>query len=245
VYHYVDTGASGLVIRVGTAPAVQVLGTDNTGVEGNVLMYNSLNVGLNVAVGNTLTVTGVNVMSELANKQSTLTGSSVVSVSRLTATDEVVTDKIRASTANALTCADNLVVDGSLTVGGQNVATALAAREPAFTAVAPLQKVVNFQTGQLELRVISPFWVAGKVGGDANVVVSRGQVGFTCTRIATGNFRVDFASPHPDGADYVVVVTSVTANYWVDHITSSSFLAVVRTSSFAPTNTTFFFSVLA
>jgi hypothetical protein len=100
----------------------------DTPFEGNIIMYNSLNVGRNLDVGNTLKVTGVDVMSELANKQPTLGSSSVVAVSRLTATTEVVTDSIRASTASAVTCADNLAVTGSLTVGGFNVMDASRTR---------------------------------------------------------------------------------------------------------------------
>jgi hypothetical protein len=91
----------------------------------------------------------------------------------------------------------------------------------------------------------SPFWVAGVVDPNGTVLVSKGRIAFTCTRVATGNYRIDFASPHPNGASYVMSVMSISPNQWVDQVTSSSFLAVIRTSSYAQTNATFYFSVIA
>jgi hypothetical protein len=90
----------------------------------------------------------------------------------------------------------------------------------------------------------SPFWCAGMVDANANVLVSRGKVGFTCMRVATGNFRIDFASPHPNGANYVVTITTVYVNQWVDQLTSSSFLAVLWSSTYAQQNATLSFTVL-
>jgi hypothetical protein len=207
-YHYVDTGRSGLIIRAGAESAIQVLGTDSTGAENDVLMYGNATVGEDLSVGQSLAVAGVDVLSELAAKQPTLSGSSVVTESRLTATNEVVSDSIRASTANAVTCTGNMVVQGSLTVGGLNVANALAASEPAFTAVAPLEKGVNLQTGELELRLDTaglgnPFWCAGVVDGrDLSILASQGQVAFTVARppqFGVGVYKITFAASHPAG----------------------------------------------
>jgi hypothetical protein len=110
-----------------------VLGTNNTGAEGDVFHWKNATVGGNMLVLNNLsadkalTVACINVMSELAN-----------------------------------------------------VANKTAAKEPAFTAVAPLQRGLNLQTGDLELRVESPFCAAGKVSGTGAVLTSSGQVGFRC-----------------------------------------------------------------
>jgi hypothetical protein len=82
--HQIDTGPTGLVVRAGTEPALQVLGTGSTGAEGDVFPWKSATVGGNMFVlnslsaGEALTVTGVDVLSEIANKQDSLNGSSVV-----------------------------------------------------------------------------------------------------------------------------------------------------------------------
>jgi hypothetical protein len=135
-----------LVVRAGTESALQVLGTDNTAAEGDVFMYKSatvsgsLFVGSGISTGGSLTVSGVDVLSELANKQGTLRSSSTVSVSRITATTEVVTDIIRASTASELTCADNLAVTGGLTADGLDLVQGTTNAEPAFEVESPLEK---------------------------------------------------------------------------------------------------------
>ncbi len=83
--------------------------------------------------------------------------------------------------------------------------------------------------------------------GNTTVLVTKGRVGFSVVQTAAGNFRVDFASPHPNGAHYVIQLTAVAANYWIDQssITASSFLVALRTTGFATTNVPLFFSVLA
>jgi hypothetical protein len=86
-----------------------------------------------------------------------------------------------------------------------NVTNSLASREPAFTDVVPLQKGINLQTGELELHANSPFWAAGKVDGNANVLASRGRVNCTKACEATGNVRITFASAHPGGANCAVL----------------------------------------
>ena len=154
---------------------------------------------------------------------------------------------------NVDTNVDRLTVD-NLTVGGSDLGQALAAMEPAFVVEAPLEKDYNFSTGVTTLRVDTtglgpenPHWVAGKVDGNTSVLVSKGRVGFSVVQTAAGNFRVDFASPHPNGAHYVIQLTATAANYWVDGgtITASSFLVALRTSSSSAANVPFFFSVLA
>jgi hypothetical protein len=108
-YRYIDAGPNALIVRSAGVPSVLFQGdvASGTSVDGGVIMYNSVDIGGSLKVEGGLEVSNVDVLSELANKQPTLSGSSVVAVSWLTATDEVVTDKIRASTASALLCADS------------------------------------------------------------------------------------------------------------------------------------------
>ena len=136
-----------------------------------------------------------------------------------------------------VTCDGDFSVDGALTVSG-NVSSA-----------GQVAAQTMFCQGNLTLNgsIVgwTPFWVAGMVDVNANVLVSKGRVGFTCTQTATGNCRVNFAMAHPDGANYVVQITTIGVNQWVDQLTSTSFLAVMRNSSMAQQNQLFFFSVLA
>jgi hypothetical protein len=207
-YRCIYAGPKALVIRSAGAPSVLVQGdvASGTSADGGVIMYNSVDVGGSLSVGGGLTVSTVDVLSELANKQPTLSGSSVVAVSRLTATSEVVTDSIRASTANALTCADNLVVTGGLTASGLDIVQGITNAEPAFEVEAPLEKEFDLGTGVTTLRG-NPFWAAGKVGSSGAVLKSSGRVGFTVTRASTGQYTVTFATPHPD-ADCIVQLTA-------------------------------------
>ena len=126
------------------------------------------------------------------------------------------TNTVRANGASQVTVNDNLVVTGNVTINGS---------------------LINYK----------PFWIAGMVHLNANVVVTRGQVTFTCTREAAGNYRVTFATTHPNGANYIIELTDTApaSNYWVDSVTSSSFLAVMRNSSFAAINAAFHITILA
>jgi hypothetical protein len=138
----------------------------------------------------------------------------------------------------------------SLTVGGVNVGAALAASEPAFTAVAPLRKAFNIQSGQLELRVDSPFWAAGRVAGSASVTSSIGQVGFTVSRPSgqtTGVYYVQFASPAPSN-DYVVSLAQIgngNIKIWdFTTPTANGFHVVTYNQSWGIANFSFHFSIV-
>jgi hypothetical protein len=78
-------------------------------------------------------------------------------------------DTISPLSANAITCDGHLTAD-NLTVGGVSFASLN------FTAVQPLQKVVNLSTGAVELRVnadqLNPFWCAGKVGSTGAILAN-------------------------------------------------------------------------
>jgi hypothetical protein len=202
--------------------------------DGNLTCTGRLTVaGVQVANGSVvipdmLTVGGTNVLAQLGGKQDQLTqegfGTELLyesnKLKRVQFGSGLVggTDLQPDGSQNVfVSVSPNLSVD-SLTLDGVNVANALAAREPAFTAVAPLQKAFNIQTGQLELRVNTtelggnPFWIAGKVLGTQStptVVASKGRVGFSVTRRdnLAGQYIVRFDQDHPDGSDYVITLT--------------------------------------
>jgi hypothetical protein len=139
----------------------------------------------------------------------------------------------------------------SLTVNGLDIVQGISNSEPAFTAVAPLHKVVNFQTGALELRVDttglggnSPYWIAGRVDG-ASVTVECTVPGTQPCSIArsvgkpTGIFDITFPA-HPNGANYVVMLTSYQngpVRVWeIVPLTSTSFTFNMTGWTGAPQN---------
>jgi hypothetical protein len=211
-----------------------------------------------------LSVEGTNVLSALGGKQAQLTqggfGTELLydsnKLKRLQFGSGLVggTDLQPDGSQNVfVSVSSNLSVD-SLTVGGTNVAGALDVCEPKFTAVAPLQKVFNLQTGQLELRVDTtglggnPFWVAGTIGSNGNVLSAKGQVGFTCLRTAAGNYRIAFAEPHPDGAVYVISLSSFVFFAQVNGSivrTAGEFRVRLTNGNLQDTDAQFYFSVLA
>jgi hypothetical protein len=147
-----------------------------------------------------------------------------------------------------------LNVLGDLTIGELNVANALAASEPAFTAVAPLQKAINLSTGQVELRVDTtglggnPFWAAGTIGSNGAALSKKGQVDFTCVRTSAGNYRITFAQAHPDGAVYVISLTSWVFFAQVNGSivpTAGEFRVRLTNGNLQDTDAQFYFSVLA
>jgi hypothetical protein len=158
-------------------------------------------------------------------------------------------------TANGIQMANgSVVIPGMLTVGGVNVTNAIAASEPSFVAVAPLQKVINLQTAQVELRVDttelggSPFSCAGKVAADGIVLTRKGQrPNFTVVKDGTGLYSIVFESVHPDGANYVASANAETFHEWIvfDTSTSTGFQLGIRNSSNQVIGLPFCFTVLA
>jgi hypothetical protein len=143
----------------------------------------------------------------------------------------------------------------SLTVGGVDVVQSLSNREPLFTAVDPVYKNLDLLTGAYELRVHSPFWIAGKVLGTQSsptVVASKGRTGFSVTRRnnATGQYIITFDSDHPDGADYTILLTQQgTGNIKVQQFAgitprAAGFDIVCYDTAFAPANFDFYVAVL-
>jgi hypothetical protein len=143
---------------------------------------------------------------------------------------------------NTLDVTGNTTIDGNLNVGFNLTCGDITATAIYGTAATQIQSNIN-----TAISNYNPFWVPGKVDPNANVLVSKGKVGFTVTRTATGNYRVDFATAHPNGTNYVINIASDAANYWLDvsSTTSSSFLVALRASNFAAQNSTLHFTVLA
>jgi hypothetical protein len=101
-----------------------------------------------------------------------------------------------------------------------DVVQSLSNREPLFTAVDPVYKNLNLETGAYELRVHPPFWCAGRVNGVTPAVVSSlGRVAYTVHRpsgFPVGVYEIRFASPAPNN-DYVISLTqqgSGTIKIW-------------------------------
>ena len=236
------------------------MGIDNLGV-----VYN-LSAG-NITAGS-LTVEGTDVLSALGGKQDQLSNEGFgtellyesTKLKRLQFGAGIVggTDLQQDGTQNiSISVSPNLSVE-SLTVGGTNVANALDARELAFTAVAPLRKVVNLQTGALELRVDelgsggNPIFCGGRVdGATASPLSSVGRVGYTVSRPSgqgTGVWTVTFDSPAPNN-DYVVNLSVMLFGscYMWDALppTVNGFTAVVVNNFWQLRNAPFHFTILA
>jgi hypothetical protein len=106
----------------------------------------------------------------------------------------------------------SVVVPSNLTVGGVSFASLN------FTAIEPLRKVVNLQTGAVELRVDTaqlggnPIFCGGRVdGATATQLSSIGQVGYTVSRPsgqATGIWTITFNSPAANN-NYVIQLTNM------------------------------------
>jgi hypothetical protein len=148
----------------------------------------------------------------------------------------------------------SVVVPDNLTVGGVSFASLQ------FTAVEPLRKVVNLQTGAVELRVDTadlggnPFFCAGRVNADATVASSVGQVGYTVSRASgfpTGVYRIQFASPAPNN-NYVISLAQLgSGNIKIWESTepgrlpsTTGFHVVTSNTTFSLANWAFHFSVL-
>ncbi len=92
----------------------------------------------------------------------------------------------------------------SLTVDGSTLPDLLANKENAFTAMAPLKKGFNLSSGDAELSVDSPFWVAGRINGiTPEILVSKGRHAFTFTKINYGFYKITWTPVHPDGANFL------------------------------------------
>jgi hypothetical protein len=109
----------------------------------------------------------------------------------------------------------NLEVANNLFVGGAIESDTLRPKNnPGVTVASDLHVEGNISFGS----IVSPFWAAGKVDGNTLAILSsKGQSGFSVVResgFGTGVYKIRFNTPHPDGADYVTLITSLfTINY--------------------------------
>jgi hypothetical protein len=135
----------------------------------------------------------------------------------------------------------SVVVPSNLTVGGVSFASLN------FTAIQPLQKVVNLQTGAVELRVdagaLNPFYCAGKVGFNGTILSTSGRVNFTVVRTSAGQYTVTYATPHP--LEHNIVQVSGFGYAMVSNTTATGFNVQLRNVSLALADHTFFVTVLA
>ena len=148
--------------------------------------------------------------------------------------NEVLVDSLRARTANQITINDNVTITGNLTVNGTN----------------------NIGGGG---SATNPFWVAGRVkGSDLSILQSNGQHSFTVTRATAfpaGVYKINFAQPHPDGSNYIVIVHSQSSNSYLTppiaedpnapQTSSYVWVTLRNTNASALIDETFHFAVLA
>jgi cytoskeletal protein CcmA (bactofilin family) len=206
-------------------------------VTGALTANDTLKVGVYPPAGETVAVDGTVGATGNISTAAQVTAQTMLCNGELRVVNKIRCNVLEAEAGTQVICQDAFSVDGALTVSGD---VSSAGQVAAQTMYCNANLTVNGS-----IVGWSPFWVAGMVDGNANVLASKGKVAFTCTRETTGNYRVNFASPHPNGATYVVTVSSISVNQWVDQLATSSFLAVTRNSSVAAQNATFFFTVLA
>jgi hypothetical protein len=223
--------------------------------QGAVRVETGLNVEGNLAASGSLTVGGTNVLAQLGGKQDQLTqegfGTGLLYDS----------NKLKQlQFGSGIVGGTDVQPDGSQNVSISVDPGLLASKEPAFTAVAPLQKVVNLQTGQLEMRVnttglegLNPVFCGGRVdGATASPLSSIGRVGYTVARPsgqAQGIWTITFDSPAASHT-YTVQLTNMNfgTTYLWDQMPSTvqGFTVVVVGLATTPTtlrNAPFHFTV--
>jgi hypothetical protein len=174
------------------------------------------------------------------------------------------------TTAGAeVTCDGNMTVTGRIACGGVNVANGsvvvpsnltvggVSFASLNFTAIEPLRKVINLQTGAVELRVDTaelggnPIFCGGRVNGtNLSSVSSVGRVGYTLSRPGThpvGVYIVTFNSPAPNN-NYTVSLTIAgfgAIRLWEDFLpTVNGFRVVATNNSWALANAVWHFSII-
>ncbi len=124
-----------------------------------------------------------------------------------------------------VTCSSDLTVNGSLIGGltanggsGGNVLNALVGdgKVANIYGVSPISVTTlldfsgsNPDNGNLRISLDTDaiLFCVGRINADGTIKTSKGRVGFTCSKVATGNYLISFATDHPDGADYVISLT--------------------------------------
>jgi hypothetical protein len=151
-----------------------------------------------------------------------------------TAADAAVTCNGRLTVTGQIACGGVNVANGSVTIPNTLTVGGVSFASLNLTAIEPLRKVVNLQTGAVELRVDSPFWVCGVFDGVTLAKLSdSGRFPFTVTRPlgGVGVYRVAWTTAHPLGMNYAVFLTSETGIPFVrgrSDISSTGFNIAVR-----------------
>jgi hypothetical protein len=149
----------------------------------------------------------------------------VVDVPFVFTTQELMTDTIRAQTAEFINIADNVVITGSLTVNG------------------------ILESGATVVH--NPFWVAGKVSSTGSVLSNLGKFYMTASKTGTGTYQITPPTNNPfPNADYIVNITcAVDTAHAYARISkaqqlTSSFLLMTYVNG-ATADCTFMISVIA
>ena len=86
-------------------------------------------------------------------------------------------------------------------------------KQAEFDAGDGLQFGLSLNTAKLELRVLSPWWISGKVDGhNLQILASKGRVEFSVARnsqIPRGVYPVTFSETHPDGVHYLANIEGI------------------------------------
>jgi hypothetical protein len=97
----------------------------------------------------------------------------------------------------------------------------------------------------------TPIWAAGTFDLNGDLMHSSGQVACSVSRTATGVYFVQFALPHPAGANFCIQCGTVTGRTWggfgtagYERSTASGFYIVLRNASSTKLNSEGTFTVL-
>jgi hypothetical protein len=178
--------------------------------------------GSDLAVGGSIGATG-NISTTaalMANSLVPVSGPVVTTPYDFTVEGTTRFDAFQGRVANQVTCQDNLTVTGELVCQGN---------------LSVSGNVVGW----------SPFWAAGMVSGTGVALATKGRVGFTCTRVSVGRFRIDFATPHPDGDAYVINAVAAVFHCWVGFLTPEFFEVNMANAGNSLIDANFHFAVLA
>ncbi len=129
----------------------------------------------------------------------------------------ILTDTITARVGTSVTVASNLQVDDNLTTTGDFYAGKVVS--PLVQAFALESDVLRpninpgvtvegglVVTGNISAPNLNPFHVAGRINGIGSVnLSSKGRYTFTINRLSQGFYKISWATPHPDGANFIVL----------------------------------------
>jgi hypothetical protein len=93
----------------------------------------------------------------------------------------------------------------------------------------PYNLIVN---GDITAANSNPFWLAGKVAANGNVLTTRGRYGFTCARNSAGNYTITTTTNAFSDTNYIINITcqvdggTAYARINVNAMTVSSFTII-------------------